>query len=457
MYDPNDPFADLRQNKAKEVPEEKEMQVSPFADLRSEKKLEYTKEDFLRDPRTLIAAAVKNSPESAWSLLKSLGAIAQNPMGAAANAGKMVQQTANKLGRKAAEFEYSRTHPRQDFEVMPGREETLPDLAGQELKNRYGGVDQILNTIATDPVGAAFDVGGVGGMIAKPLKAIEPLANAGKVVQKAAGGSGGTLPERAYMQAAGIPLSAGDEGVRLANRAMNERIPVSYKGMSELQKLKSEAGITIDKIIQDGAARNVRIPKSNITNYLDAMIKDDRYKITLPELRQLHKMRQDFARQFRFKTTLSAKEMQDWKTNAYERAYKGEASLAPDKTTSITAKADREMARGAKESLELRFPELKDANNNWADYAKLKSYVDAKVDATKASDELFGTMMQMTIRNPWVQKNMGRMLKAVRDGDLGWLEKNLNSNEIRTALVLGGRNQEMVDEYGVEDRPVERK
>jgi hypothetical protein len=444
-------FAKYRVNPGDEKPEDREMTVNKFSKYKKEPKLEYTKEQFLRDPRTLIAEIVKNSPESAWKILESLGTAAMSPMKTLASAGQMVKQGANKLGRKAAEFEYSRTHPREEFEVMPGREETLPDLAIQGMKDRYGSVDNALNTLATDPVGVAFDVGAPIKRI-PGLGSIEPIAAAGRGAQRVAGGISGVLPEKMYMKAQGVPLSTGQKGIDLARRSMENRIPGGYKGMSELDKLKKEAGITIDNIIQDVAARNVRIPKSNITNYLDAMIRDDRYKITLPELRQLHKMRQDFARQFRFKTTLSAKEMQDWKTNAYERAYKGEASLAPDKTTSITAKADREMARGAKESLELRFPDLKDVNGKWADYAKLKSYVDAKVDATKASDELFGSMMENTVSHPRFKAGLAQALKRVRDGDLGWIEQRYNSNEIRALLVLAGRNQEMVEDYGVEDR-----
>lgn len=412
-----------------------------YADLvKTEPKI--TMDEFKETPARYFWEGISNIPESAYGLVGDLTRTAVNFEDTVKGVGELAQGTGNKMGRVAAEFMQG-----QELERMPERNELAADLVGEGFSDRYGSIENALNTAVNDPVGMGLDLSGVGGVIPKLGRATDLMGMAGRGTQRALG----KVPERLYANSIGMRPSMRAEGAGAIDaglgRATGKKpVPISRKGVDRADAFKKGAGAELDKIIGEAAERMVPIPRTVVTRYLDAMIADNRYVMTAPELNKLKKIKSDFDKQFGEKQTLFPEEVQAWKTAAYERAYKKEASLAPDDATSVSAKADREMARGAKESLELRMPKLKDVNNEWASYAKLREFVEKKVDTVSQSNELFGTIMNNTLRSPRFRGRLAIILDKVQRGDMGWLEKNLNTHEIRTALVLAGRYTEMLGE-----------
>jgi hypothetical protein len=402
-----------------------------------------------------LGETASNIPESAMGLAKNLVQPILHPIETGSGLVDLAKATGNKLGRKAAEFVTG-----QELEPMPERSELSADVVGQGLKDRYGGVDQILNTIKTDPIGAWADVGGLG-RVGGLGKNAEPISAAASAINKGYKGVMGsdlplTAPERYYRSAAGIQKSRGQEGLDIAREGVDRRIGITEEGLDKLGQAKRLVGDQMDRIIDDATARNVRIPKTAITKYLDAMIMDDYYSWGAGELNTLKNMRSKFDEQFRYRNTLSAEEMQKWKTNAYERAYAKESTLAPTDASGISAKADRQMARGAREALEQRMPEIAGPNADWASLARLEPYIKNALDKGADSQSFWGAVKN-TLASPSGQAKMAFALDKYKKSDfkswLDWAEKNLNTNEIRAALVLSGRNQETLDETTVLRRP----
>lgn len=106
--------------------------------------------------------------------------------------------------------------------------EAPADAVGQFFADRYGSIEGVKNTLATDPVGAAADAATVltGGSLL-PLRGsaalgkvgamIDPLTQAGNVLKLGAKGA-----EKAASNALGMTTGAGPESIRAAGRAGRE-------------------------------------------------------------------------------------------------------------------------------------------------------------------------------------------------------------------------------------------
>jgi hypothetical protein len=159
-------------------------------------------------------SALKNAPGSAVEFAKSLVQPILHPVDTAKGLGELATGVASKLT------------PAPSWWKGPG--EDAADATGQYFKDRYGGMENIKNTLATDPVGLAGDasvlfsggsmlpvrgaqtLGRVGAMI-------DPLAAVGQGVKGATG-----LAGKMAGNALGATTGAGAESVKQAFKAGSE-------------------------------------------------------------------------------------------------------------------------------------------------------------------------------------------------------------------------------------------
>lgn len=162
----------------------------------------------------VAAGAITNAPASAKNFVGDIASVVTDPIGTAKNVGK--------LGLGGIE------------KLIPGEQghEQYADAVGQFFADRYGGVENLKRTMATDPVGFLSDVsvvmGGAGLAAAKVPKianaastvarAVDPIVATGKAVNAVGRGVG-----RVASEVLGVTTGAGGEAVRTAASA-------GYKG-----------------------------------------------------------------------------------------------------------------------------------------------------------------------------------------------------------------------------------
>lgn len=159
-------------------------------------------------------SALKNAPGSAVEFGKALVQPILHPVDTAKGLGELATGVASKLT------------PAPDWWRGPG--EDAADATGQFFKDRYGGMENIKNTLATDPVGVAGDLSAVlslGGTL--PVRGAATLGRAGAMVDPlSAVGQGvkgaSTLAGKMAANGLGMTTGAGTEAVKQGFRAGSE-------------------------------------------------------------------------------------------------------------------------------------------------------------------------------------------------------------------------------------------
>ncbi len=353
--------------------------------------------------------------------------------------GELMSGLVEKGGRKLAELTTGeKREPR-------GNREQVADAAIEALDQRYGSLERARHTAITDPTGAALDITSILSPAARAARvpsvggAFDVVGGAGKGIQALLRKGEIPAPERMYASSIGVKPSTMMEGsIRPSvQMGMREKIGGNEAGYTKLTELKDQAGAQINKIIAEAAETNQPIPRTAISKYLKGMIKDGRYNLTLGELKSLQKMLDDFNTQFGEKLNLFPEEVQAWKTSAYERAYAAEASPEPTIAKSVGTKADRKMAKGAKEQLETRFPDIKKPNKQWGETAQLEPYIKKRMDKEPdwSLDNIHVEVLKKLPRD-----KIAWALDRIAKGDMGTIEKVFNTREIRSLLEMAARN-----------------
>ena len=60
-----------------------------------------------------------------------------------------------------------------------------------------------------------------------------------------------------------------------------------------------------------------------------------------------------------------------------------------------------------------------------------------------------GKLVRTTVANPRFQGKIAIGLDRLARGDMGWIEKNFNSAEIRSLIALSGGTQEVMEMEGL--------
>jgi hypothetical protein len=415
---------------------------------RAQEKAIPLEDDWSKLPSNIIPSLKNRGRQTAGAFL--------NPIDSLTAMGKLGQSGITKMGRKLAEMTSGE-------DIAPrGDTEDVADMFTEDLKGRYGGWPEIRNTMITDPSGVALDATGA----VSPLARLPSMSMLGKIPDVAgnlgrlgqAGLRASKIPERLYANAAGIKPSNLDR-LDIASGGMRARptsklseqtggggVGVSPAGLQKADAIKKSIGNEINKIIADAAETNMPIPRTTISKYLDAMIEENRLLPDIGDVRALEKMRDDFNTQFGDKMNLFPEEMQAWKKKAYDNVYTKDASPDPLVSGGITTKAERQMAFGAKDALEKRFPDLKDVNQEFAEVARVRPFIAERLNAVDELEPSLGKMYRQTLGSPKLRGRLAILLDKIAQGDSTAWMRGLNSREIRTLIELSGRNREFVEE-----------
>lgn len=197
--------------------------------------------------KDMLISAVKNSPQSAVNYGRGLVEPLLSPIETAKNLGNIIAGGAQKVTGSSLGMD-DRTQ--------------YADALVNEMKDRYGSVEDLKRTFATDPVGVAGDAATLlagGGAALKAASAggkVAPLARAGEMAAQAAtfadpvgllGKAVMGLPEKVY----GVALKPSPQ-LGLADRAavvatgLEKKIPVTLGGYDKLDGMMNREGRALD-------------------------------------------------------------------------------------------------------------------------------------------------------------------------------------------------------------------
>ena len=343
------------------------------------------------------------------------------------------------------------------------------------LKNRYGGVENVKNTIQTDPVGALGDVAGVltgagpalrSGKIAGMAKVIDPVNatvnslryGGGKVIPKG-------LPEKLYESAAkfGTTIDPAKRS-KMVQTALKRKIMPTQKGYEKLNKSIGETYAKLGDVIVAADKSGKTIGIDSIMRHVDDLKKKlggvDNPE-ALKDLKQIDKYVDGYLKQLNDKgiTVLKPSEAQALKQNIYKRVNYDKANL---KGNYATVDARKTVAKGAKESLEELDPSIKGYNSEIGDMLELQGPLarsssrienrnpipfDAPMNiaagglAADVPGVAAGTALSI-FEMPRVKARAAILAEQLRNPNIGSLTKNrLAPMALKQALLQSGRLQ----------------
>jgi len=412
-----------------------------------------------RQLMTDVWEGVKNVPEDLVRLGKTIGGIALDIPGTARAAGDTAMGAAQKLARNL---------PGVPEDAPKGDKEVAAEAAWKAgYTDRWSTPEKIRRTLIDEPVMSALDVGGVGGAVLKPLRAIEPMTAASRGLDKLVTKGSKSI----YGDAMGIERSM-EPGRRaeLIDRGMDttgqgfKGIDASPEGLARLETPQAAISAKLDEVISNSVASGDRIQISEINQHLDDLMRS--YENTIGGNQKIAKIKEAkaaVAQEFPYRvegkpvvygpndtpilrTSLTPAEMQKVKTKLYEDVYDVKAdTLAKKDSSTLTME---EQARGAKESIEQRVPEISALNEDWGKLAELKPYVRNAMDTFQQSDPGLVPYISKKMRDPGWRSKMAIAMRKLADGDIAAMEKipGINSADIRVAMVMAGRNREVLEE-----------
>jgi len=245
--------------------------------------------------------------------------------------------------------------------------EPTADAYGAMMADRYGGIENIRNTIQNDPAGAMLDASAVTGLLgggaqlaglgktadvlSKTSAAINPInatLNAGKVAGAKLMPKG--LPQGLYESSVKFGTTVEDRP-RLIQRALDEKLMPTEAGLDKLATKISSAQTDIIALINNASAGGVKIPKGAILKGIKQL--KDTYRGT-PDGAQSIKEIDALSRQFLVsdlgnKSYLTPSDLQKWKVKAYDKInYNAKRNVAAP----VKEEVLKTSARAAKEKIE---------------------------------------------------------------------------------------------------------
>lgn len=275
--------------------------------------------------------------------------------------------------------------------AIPGRQpsEDAVDAVADFLKERYGGIENVKRTIATDPVGFASDLsilatgggaaagrliqltGKTGTVATKALKAAELVGKAGRTAEPL---NLATAPIKAIARLtpasfteklveSGIKFSAKIKPAqrsKIIQAVLDEKITPTKAGLKKTGKLierySNQVDDVIDRGIRAGKGGKVTIKTDDVLARLDDV--RDTFEASAFGL--------DFADDItataskfkeKFGDTITASQAQEIKRNTQQILRKSFGQLS-----NVKSEAGKAIARGLREELEVAFPEVATLN-----------------------------------------------------------------------------------------------
>jgi len=210
--------------------------------------------------------ALKNLPASAGNFAKALVQPILHPIDTGKALVALGDAVGSKISRPGNLLRVGDPEPTPEQLTARAQREAPADAVGQFFSDRYGSVEGLKNTLATDPVGFAADAATVltGGSLL-PVRgaqtlgrvgaAIDPITQTGNVLKLGAKGA-----ETAASNALGVTTGAGTESIRAAGRAGKESgkaadaFTANMRGDVPVDQIVDIAKSGLEKIRQERSA-----------------------------------------------------------------------------------------------------------------------------------------------------------------------------------------------------------
>jgi hypothetical protein len=339
--------------------------------------------------RDVASQAISNIPASGAEFVKNIVGAATSPIETTQAVTGLVGGAGAALSNKILDILGVPDIPKEAIEADPilrkaAKKEQIFDATVEGLSERYGGVENLKQTIATDPVGFLADVSAIttaGGALAAKLgkakkigqlqrigekvsgvgQAIEPLSlpntvrkGFSKAVAKLTPESMlNKMVESSFKFSAKVPL---EQRTKLAQTALNEGIVPSAKGSRKIQGIIDNINDDITKAIDLGSKKGTTILSTDVLTRLDDL------KAFYAEsvgggiaIKEIEDMAAGFAKDFGKRIPIARAQQIKRNTNAIIRKQFGEMK-------SVAVETQKNIARGLKEEIANRFPEIQALN-----------------------------------------------------------------------------------------------
>jgi len=262
---------------------------------------------------------------------------------------------------------------------VDGQEQTY-DAFIQALKNRYGGLENIKRTVATDPVGLLGDasmvftgggsalaklpgvVGKTGSAVANVGRTLEPLNLPLKAGGMALKPVLDKAPMRLYESAIKPPSpnkTTRLEQQKILQEGLDAGITPNQYGIDKLESMIGDINGQIKSIIEGGAGQGKTVNVMDIEKRLGDV--EELYKNmpnNKPYLKEIQTIRDGLLEKGNKWGDIPVDQAQKMKTTIYRVLKKSYGELSD-----ATKEANKAVARGAKEEIAAIFPEINSLNN----------------------------------------------------------------------------------------------
>jgi len=361
-----------------------------------------TKEEKYDEWGEVFYGALKNAPKSTMRFLGDLWQSVRHPVQTGKGLGNFV------IGTTQGVF-------------IPGKQEKEKYLDGfvEFMEDRYGNLDKIKETIATDPVGIFGDVssffmgagavtkimpmgGKTGKMLGKTGKTLSTVGAAadpisiGKNLTYGAGGKliSKGIPRKLYHSSlkASSKLSEAQAN-RIVETALKYGINTDTRGLRKLNNYITQLGSRVDELVETATREGKLIPVERLFDQFDELKKEFTGKPMTAE-RQIDAVR-DEHRQWNLdqgRTHLTPEQAHKQKKIIYKEldTHYAKASESP-----ASIKAQKALANSAMTALDEMIPELRHLNKEeLGPFLALKKEVEVSAARIKKKD-LFGMSTPM--------------------------------------------------------------
>lgn len=417
-------------------------------------------------------------------------------------AGQAVGNIPQSAGQLVQNIAYPFAHP-VDFGKSMGALLTGDDAAVSGLKefivNRYGGEDQLKNTLAQDPVGLLSDVallfsgigagvkgvgalgnaakvGNAGKVISGVGAAIDPLNAALTVAGKGVAGVGKIAPKLSPEGLIASTLKKGalsskvtpDQQMAAASTVLEKGIPISQRGLQMTGSLLDDIDARIGAFVDSASQAGDTVPRMELLKALNEMKSPEglyyhsadraRHFSTIDKV--MENVRQNYP------VNVPVKDVQRLKQNTQAFVKKNYGKLG---STSIEAR--KSLAYSARQALADKYPELAALNAESKELIELQKILEpavariqardvagigvpVKVGAGAALDSVAGTggagatlgLVSGVIDTPAVKQWVAKTLYKLRQGKA--TEQKPIPYILREASRQGGRTSQQVQGQG---------
>lgn len=406
---------------------------------------------------------VGNIPSDAVQVAKNTANVIMNPIDTLTGLADLGRSGLEKAGRKFEEF-----YMGEEIAPTPGKEDAA-DAFGQMLSDDYGSVDAALNTLEERPVQSFMDILGIATgtasltgapRVANIINKLDPL----NMAVNTARGTGNLitekLPQRMYQSSAKFSTTIPTPERRaMIQTALDEGLMPTNKGVQKIENRIDILNAQISDMIDGATQQGIDIPVRDIMQFLNDL-RSTKGGVRLgaaDDLATIDKLVEDLMVQVGDRTHISPQEMQRFKVEAY----KDIAWDAKRQTgTPIKEETYKNMARGAKTSLQDNFPDIKEINQGLSALYELQPHLSRSANRIEnrnvlglsgtlgglggavsggAPGALMGAATMKAMTSPTLQAKVAIALNKMKDKDMKWLNAAENSTEVRLALQLMGR------------------